>query len=262
MKAGAFLLGLAVVTGPAAAADDPICADRPGKSTPTCTVAPNHWQVETGLADWSLQKGGGERATSLALGETTFRIGLTDRSEFQVDVMPWQRATDTVGAIRRRASGVGDLKILYLQRLTAGEAPVELAVMPMVKIPTAKHSLGNGRVEEGVLIPVDMNIGKTPLSLGFTPEIDWAADADGHGHHAAMAQVASLGWQATNKLSLSAELWGQWDWDRAGTTREESVDGSVAYLVNKDLQLDGGANLGLNRNTPDVELYAGVAKRF
>jgi hypothetical protein len=32
--------------------------------------------------------------------------------------------------------------------------------------------------------------------------------------------------------------------------------------VNKDLQLDAGANFGLNRQTPDIELYAGVSTRF
>jgi hypothetical protein len=36
----------------------------------------------------------------------------------------------------------------------------------------------------------------------------------------------------------------------------------VAYLVSKDLQLDAGANFGLNRETPDVELYAGFSVRF
>jgi hypothetical protein len=77
-----------------------------------------------------------------------------------------------------------------------------------------------------------------------------------------MAQVASLGWQATDKLNLAAEIWGQWDWDPAGTTRQSSADGSVAYLLSDDVQLDAGANFGLNRVTPDVELYAGISKRF
>ena len=76
-----------------------------------------------------------------------------------------------------------------------------------------------------------------------------------------MTQVASLGFQASSKLSLSAEIWGQWDWDPSGTTRQYSADGSVAYLVNNDLQLDAGANFGLNKQTPDVELYTGVSVR-
>ena len=77
-----------------------------------------------------------------------------------------------------------------------------------------------------------------------------------------MVQVASLGWQATDKLSLSAEIWGQWDWDPSGTTRQASADGSIAYLVNRDLQLDAGANFGLNRVTPDLEVYGGISVRF
>jgi hypothetical protein len=77
-----------------------------------------------------------------------------------------------------------------------------------------------------------------------------------------MAQVASLGWQLNDKLSISGDLWGHWNWDPAGTTRQYSADGAVAYLVNNDLQLDAGANFGLNGETPDVELYGGISKRF
>jgi hypothetical protein len=53
-----------------------------------------------------------------------------------------------------------------------------------------------------------------------------------------------------------------WDWDATGTGKQVSADGSIAYLVTKDLQLDAGANFGLNRQTPDVELYTGVSVRF
>jgi hypothetical protein len=32
--------------------------------------------------------------------------------------------------------------------------------------------------------------------------------------------------------------------------------------VSNDLQIDAGATFGLNRQTPDLELYAGIARRF
>jgi hypothetical protein len=57
-------------------------------------------------------------------------------------------------------------------------------------------------------------------------------------------------------------VWGAWDFDPAGTARQYSIDGAVAYLVSRDVQLDAGANFGLNRATPDVEIYGGVSKRF
>ena len=251
------VLSLQATSG-AAADEQPICADRPGKATSPCTVPPGHWQIETGIADWTLQKGGGERDTALLLGETTVKHAVTDRGDIEVDVTPWQRVTSTgVGA-----RGIGDLNLIYKQRLTAEQAPVQVSALPFVKAPTAKRALGNGKWETGLLIPLGWSIRKSPLSIGLTPEVDWAADADGRGHHAAMVQVASLGWQASNTLNLSAEIWRAWDWDPSGTTKQASADAAAAYLLTNDLQIDAGANIGLNRATPDVELYAGMSKRF
>lgn len=256
---GVLLLG----ASSAAAADDAtICADRPGKATSTCTVPAGHWQLETGLVDWTLDKNQGEHDTSLVIGETTIKYGLTEHSDIEVDVTPWQRATSRGPGFHESASGIGDVTVIYKQGLTSPDAPVQVTLYPYLKIPTANHALGNGKWEGGLKIPAGFAIPKTPLSIGVTPELDWVADADGHDHHAAMVQVASLGWQASAKLNLSAEIWGQWDWDPAGTGKQASADGSVAYLVSNSVQLDAGVNSGLNRQTPDVELYAGVSVRF
>jgi hypothetical protein len=255
----ALLLSMA---GPALADDAPICADRPGKATSMCTVPAGRWQVETGLAEWSLDRGGGERDTSIVLGETLIKYGLTDRSDIGLDVAPWQRTTSRGSGFRDRAQGFGDLKVVYKRALTAEDAPLQLSVSPFVKIPTAKRRLGNGKWEGGLLLPIGYAIPNSPLSIGLTPELDWVADGDGRGHHAAMAQVASLGWQVSPRLNLSGEIWGQWDWDPAETTRQASADGSITWLADKNVQFDAGANFGLNRRTPDVELYAGVSKRF
>ncbi len=251
------------LTGRAEAADQsPICADRPGKATSACTVPLGHWQIETGFADWTQQKADEERDTSLVIGETTIKYGLTGSSDLEVDVTPWQRESSSFGGMHESASGIGDVNVIYKQRLTSADAPVQVLAMPFVKVPTANHDVGNGKWEGGILFPIGYAIPKTPFSLGLTPEADWVSDGDGHGHHAAMAQVASLGWAATDKLNLSAEIWGAWDWDPDGTTRQVSADAAAAYLLSNDVQLDAGANFGLNRNTPDVELYGGVSVRF
>ena len=265
MRGRSYLFaGLLLCTGTTAAAADeqPICADRPGKATSACTVPAGHWQVESGLADWTLDRSGGERDTSLILGETTIKYGLTDHSDIEIDVTPWQRATSRGPGFRESASGIGDLNIIYKHELTSSDAALQVTLYPYVKIPTAKRTLGNRKWEGGLLVPIGYSIGKSAFSVGLTPELDWVADADGRGHHAAMVQVASLGWQVSSKLNLSGEIWGQWDWDPAGTTRQASADGAIAYLLSNSVQLDAGANFGLNKVTPDVELYAGVSKRF
>lgn len=254
MRAGAVLFLALLAARASAAAADPICADRPGQTTATCTVPAGHWQVETSIADWSLQKGGGDRSTALTLGQATVKFGLTDRSDIAVDVTTWQRDG--------REQGFGDVSILYKHRLTRDDAPLQLAVLPVVKIPAAKRPLGNGKSEAALLVPIGYAVGNSPFSLSFTPELDWAADSDGHGRHPSMVQVAGVAWQASEKLSLAADLLHQWDWDPQGTTRQASAGGSVACLLRDDVQLDAGANLGLNRVSSDVELYAGVSKRF
>jgi hypothetical protein len=253
---------LACSTPTGAADEQPICAQRPGKSTPTCTVPAGHLQLETAFADWSLQKATGERDTSLAIGETVFRYGLTDHSDIQLDLTPWQRSISRGPGLRDSASGFGDVAILYKHRITRNPSAVQLALLPYVKVPTAKHSLGNGKWEAGLLVPIGYSIPNSSLGLNLTPEIDWVANANGSGHHPAMVQVVSLGWQVSDKLSLSGDIWGEWDWDPMGTGKQASADGSIAYLLNSDLQLDAGANFGLNRRTPDVELYAGASVRF
>jgi hypothetical protein len=225
-------------------------------------VPAGHLQIETGLADWSLQRASGARDSSLVVGETTVKYGLTARSDIEIDIAPWQRVTGRASGVRSRASGFGDITVAYKHRLTGDSVPVEIAALPFVKVPTAQRALGNGKWEAGLLMPIGYSIPSTRLSLGLTPELDRVADGDGRGHHTAMAQVISLGWQADDKLSLSGELWGQWDWDPAGTGKQYSVDGSIAYLVRDNLQIDGGANFGLNPQTPDVEIYTGVSTRF
>ena len=247
----------------ALAAQSPtMCADRPGKASPTCTVAAGHAQVEVGVADWTLAQGGGERDTTLALGQVTIKYGLTDQSQVAVQLIPWERVTSRSGAAAGRSSGFGDLVVDYRQRLTSVAAPVQIAAAPFVKVPTAKRPLGNRQWEGGLAVPMDYAIPKSTMAIALTPELDWAADADQHGHHARASSVAALGWQATPRLNLSAELWGQWDWDPAGTERQLSADVAAAYLSSQRVQLDAGANVGLNRATPDADLYLGVAVLF
>jgi Putative MetA-pathway of phenol degradation len=246
----------------AAAEDMPICPDRPSKANGTCTVPAGHFQIETSLVDWTREGFPGGHMDFTMWGSSVVKYGLSSSSDVEFGFTPFESLRMREGGISGRASGFGDLTVRLKQRLTGDEAPLQATLIPFAKLPTAKHDLGNGKVEGGLTVPVSTALGKSGVMLTLGPELDLRADADEHGYHAAMAQLVNFGFAATTQLTLSAELWGQWDWDPDGTVRQYSADGSIAYLVNNDLQLDAGANLGLNRNTPDVELYAGVSKRF
>lgn len=258
----AATIGLCAGTAVSAAQPPPICADRPGKANATCTAPAGHFQLEMGLADWTLDHNGGERRTLLVLGATAIKYGLTDRSHIELDVIPWEQTKSRTGTVHDSASGFGDVLARYKEQLTAPGAAVQVTVYPFVKIPTAKRALGNGRVEAGVEFPINLNVGDSAVSLAFDPEVDAIADSDGHGYHPAMGQAFDVNAALGSSLIVTGELWGRWDYDPSGTGKQVSVDGSVAYLITNSVQIDGGANFGLNRQTPDVELYAGVSKRF
>jgi hypothetical protein len=265
MRVGGALAGAVLVVSASAAAaadDEPICADRPGLATATCTVPAGTVQVEIGLVDWTRDRADDVRSSELKIGEMAVSLGLTDRFHIDVAVSSYNRATVREGDARERASGLGDMAIAAKYRLTSDSAPLQLALRPFVKIPTAKRSLGNGKVDGGVIVPIDYAIPGSQLSLTVAPELDVNADGDGSGHHLATAQVVSVGATLSARLSTAAELWGYWDFDPAGTVRQYAVAASAAYLLSNDVQFDAGVVLGLNRETPDVELYSGIAFRF
>ncbi|MCL6729041.1 transporter [Sphingomonas hankyongi] len=252
---------LAVPAATAAADIEPICADRPAKGTGTCTVPAGHLQVETDLADWTSDKTGGFETDYTVIGATMLKYGIGSRADVEIGIVPFESLRVKGGAGSERASGIGDTVVRAKVRLTNDDSALQAAIDPFVKIPTAKHDLGNRKVEAGLVVPLGLSLGGA-FSLASSPEIDLRSDADGHGHHAAMIQMIDVGIAATPKLSLTAELWGQWDWNPGATIRQYSADAAVAYLLSDNVQLDGGANFGLNRQTPDVEIYTGVSARF
>lgn len=263
---GTLAAALAALAAPVMAAveddEEPICADRPGKGTGTCTVLAGSVQVEVGLAHWGRDRQGDASSHALSIGGTAIALGLTERSHVQIDFSPFNRVRVSEGGASESASGFGDIGVKAKYRLTGDGSPVQVAVLPFMTIPTAKRSLGSGKVEGGIALPIEWEMGGWPLSVTLTPELALVADSDGRGRHLGTAQVIGIGAPLSRRLSVSAELWGGWDFDPQGTQRQYSVGGSAAYLLSGDIQLDAGADFGLNRNTPDVELYAGVALRF
>lgn len=253
---------LLIASRAAAAGGEPICADRPGKATGTCMVPAGMVQVETGLFIWARERSASVRTDELTIGETALKLGLADRLHVEFVVSPYTRVQVRDGGVHESSSGFGDIGLRAKYRVTSDGAPVQLAVSPFVKIPTAKRSFGNGKVEGGIAVPVEWSVPGSLLSLTLTPEVDINADNDGSGRHLGMVQAVSLGAELSSRFSVAADLWGSWDFDPAGTVRHYSIGPSAAYLLSNNLQIDAGVDFGLNRDTPGVEIYSGFAVRF
>lgn len=257
---GVAVLVLALSSAAGAADVGPICTDRPGKSSSTCTVPKGYWQVESSLADWSLTKDSGARSTSLAVASTALKYGLSDAMHVEVAGVPYVRNSERAEGERTSDSGLGDVTVKVKHRLTAADADFSVALVPFVKLPTAGKRVGNGKLEAGLVVPLSWALNDT-LSLSSSPELDLIADGDGDGYHLAGVGTLSLGIAATDRLSLAAELWTGWDWDD-DTSRQASIGGNAALKLSDNLQIDAQADFGLTRDSADVELSAGISARF
>lgn len=250
-------LMLAPITPAIAAEPPPICTDRPTKANATCTVPKGAFQLESTAAGWTLVEGGGARTEVWQVGPSVVKYGASDRSDLQIGFTPFVRARTEAGS---SLSGVGDMTVRYKHRLTGSASKVQVAVIPFVKLPTARRGIGNGKVEGGLALPVSVAVGAATLTFG--PEADLVADAGGKGRHVALVNLVNLAGPVAPGLTLVGEFWTMTNFDPAETVTLASADAALAYAVSPDVQLDVGANLGLNRHTADAEIYAGVSLRF
>ena len=251
-------LVVSALTGPVGAQElRDFCAQRPGKATPPCILDAGHAQLEVGLADAVFQRSGGAHEDTYALAAAELRVGLTRRFEVSAAWSPWIIDTTRGGD---RLTGVGDATLALMGALTDPDGKgLAVSAEGFVTAPTATHGLGAGGWTGGLRLPISAPLGDS--SLGLAPEVDVLRDAGGGGTHLAWVGVGSLS-HAFGSTTLGAELWGQIEDDPAATIRRASADLTAAVAVGKNVQLDAGANFGLNHATPNAEIYAGFSRRF
>jgi hypothetical protein len=243
-----------------------LCADRPTKSTGTCTVDAGHWQLETDLYNGTWQSTDGVSTSTQLFTNPTLKLGLTNTWDVEINIAPYEevRTHDSHTGVTTTAWGVGDLFLrTKLNLLGDDSGNFAVAVEPFVKAPTAASGVGNGAWEGGVLVPLLITLPNN-WSISMDPELDDLADASGSGHHLNAISLFSVGYGLTKEVTVFGELWGDANFDPSGTVFQSSFDIAAAWIPAKapNLQLDGGFNFGLNRHTPGVQFYAGVSRRW
>jgi len=196
------------------------------------------------------------------IGDTQVRIGLTDTIEAQIGWTPVGFVRERSRGIVSRATRAGDVTLGLKANLANPDGSgLAVAVQPFVTLPVGRQPVGAGDWGAGVVVPLTFDLSKT-VNLEIVPEVDAAVDQDGRGRHFAASTVVGLGFELTDKLTLEIEGQVLRDDDPAGKTTQGFASASLAYKASDDLQLDIGGVAGLNRDAPDVELYAGISRRF
>ncbi|MBA2918582.1 transporter [Sphingomonas sp. MAH-20] len=258
-----LILAAALLSGPALAEERALCPDRPGLNAPPCIVDAGHVLVELGAADWTLERHGRERVDTLVSGDLAVRVGLAERMEVQLGWTAYGhvRNRDASGRVTRR-SGTGDVALGFKYGLVRPDGEgISIALQPYVTLPTGGEAIGAGTWGAGVLVPLSFDLGHD-VALVATPEASAAPDADGSGRHLAWGSAIGIEMPVATAWAISAELQAIRDDDPAGPRTLALGAVSLAWQPGANTQLDIGVVTGLNRASPDLELMAGIARRF
>lgn len=253
-----------LAAGPALAQDGEreFCADRPGKGAPTCTLEPGRFQAEGGVA-WGHDDHGAVETWETDYGALTLRWGLTERMEGQLLWSPHVVVREKIGGVTSEESGSGDLGLSLRHVLTDPDgAPRSAALQLIVTAPTGADGLSAEAWEGAILLPVAFEVGESAAVTAMI-ELDIVGNAAGDGHHAAWAGVIGVE-RGFGELTLAAELWARRDDDPLGETTEATAGLQVMWTPSglDGVQFDIGVDFGLNADAPDLEIGAGIARRF
>lgn len=240
-----------------------LCPDRPGLGTPTCTVEPGRVVLEFGLADWTRDSDAGQRSDTILTGDALLRVGLTSSLEAQIGwtALGTVRERDRASGSVEHVTRAGDMRLALRQNLRNPDGTgFSLAVMPYATLPVGGRVIGAGDWGAGLSMPLSVEAGE--VSIAITPHVDAAVDSDGDGRHLAFGTVAGIGFDLSDAVSVAAELSLTSDRDPAARATEALAGLSAGWQADADSQWDIGVHAGLNRDSPDMQLYFGFARRF
>jgi len=236
--------------------------DRPPKANSPYTVDAGHFQYETDLAVFGYGKTDGVQIRDWTVFDPTLKLGLTNTIDAELQVTPYESAVTQTGAVTTtRLAGVGDtFARLKINLLGDDGGAVALALLPYVKLPTARAGLGNGKVEGGVILPVSFS-----APAGFTvivmPEGDYLKNSAQYGYHGAFDFLVNVSHPLDKRWTVYSEIFTTQSL-QTGESAIYTLDAALTCALTAALQLDMGGNFSLNGVAPRAQLYTGLSQRF
>jgi hypothetical protein len=235
-----------------------LATDRPDATESPLTVDAGRVQLEMDLASMTRNRLDGVRTAAWEVAPFNLRLGLTQGFELGVAVTPWQRETEQprVGP-REKRSGFGDTTVRGKLNLGGNDGgPLAWGLMADLKLPTGSGGFSNGKCEGALTLPVAFELGGGWGGGAMTlVELRYTGSGD---HRAVWGNTVTVGRDITAKLGGFGELTSA-----AGDgAHVATFNSGLTYALGRDVQLDGGVNLGLSRGAPDVQVFAGISRRF
>ncbi|MFG0331301.1 MAG: transporter [Phycisphaerales bacterium] len=236
----------------------PLSADRPDVTESPYTVDAGRVQIESSIVSFTSDSEGAD-VDEWVVGSTNLKLGLTSDMDIQFVFDPYINR-DEEGAAT--VDGFGDMQIRLKINLYGNDGgETALAILPFITLPTAADDLGHGHVEGGIAVPWAKELGDG-WSLGLMGELDALYRPTDDDYTVEFLHTAALGRELTESLGAYAEYIGVAEFESDSDYRALFGVG-LTYAVNRDTQLDLGANFGLtDEDTDDLTVFTGFTVRF
>jgi hypothetical protein len=238
-----------------------LSTDRPDKTESPYTVDAGRVQVELDFISFTRDRSEGVRTETIAVAPVNLKLGLTASTDIQFVVAPYVRQITSGTGVRGRTDGFGDVTVRLKRNLFGNDGgSAALAVMPFVKLPTNTGGIGNNAVELGLIVPLALTLSER-VRLGVMTEVDLNQQSDGRGYAPSFVNSATLAFSLSDRLGLYTELFTERSTE-GGAAWVVTGNAGVTYAVTPDLQIDAGVNKGLTRAADNINIFAGLSRRF
>ncbi|WDD92065.1 transporter [Burkholderia sp. FERM BP-3421] len=227
-------------------------ATHPLVSDDTGTQGDGNWQYELNMEQTSRQSDTGRQQ----LWNTTLTRGFGPSFDLYVNAPYTHVQTRSDEA----SSGFGDVEIGAKWRVLE-RGPLSIALKPRINVPTGDdhHGLGNGRVNAGATLLAQYDV----AAFTFLVNAGVAYQPNSHDDRTSLWQVSgAMLYRVTDRLQLALDIGASRNPDRDHHTSPAFLIAGAIYTPRPWLDLDVGYRRGLNDQTYNHSLMAGVTARW
>jgi hypothetical protein len=237
----------------------PMVPDRPGITESPYSVDAGHFQYEADGLRLLMRREGTTHGRDWFINHGLAKIGLTDRTDFQVefDSYTTNRITDDADpSVSQVTRGTGDVTLRLKHTLVGDDdSRWALGIIGYVELPTG--SMGDGGYEPGLVLPAIFQLNKH-WTAGGQLEANLYFDREQDQHYVQLTPTLTTDYEFTKLLEGFVEVVGYRD------LRENKWRGSVnlgpQFDIGDNLQFDFGAHLPLTAGV-DHEYFIGFSFR-
>jgi len=245
----------------------PFNTDRPSKTDSPFTIDAGAFQIETDVVNYTVDRNNPDhlslKVQTLLIGQTNFKIGLTNWMDFQIFPQGYveQRFSGKSFGPTKTLSGFGDTTVrLKVNFLGNDGGDFAIGMVLSLKIPTNTAHLGNKLFDFGVGFPINYNLPGGFVLFAQT-RIDLPKIEGNSGRDIVWSNPIGVSRTIVGKLSGYVEFYSAVN-SQKNLPWVGTADVGLIYQPTPNFSFDVNAYIGMTRSAPDLTVFTGFAYRF